>query len=99
MTVASIRREVVLALVDLGAALQLSAQTPSATPSPSPTATPPSAADYELRWAAKIPTRDKVELNATLYLPKTPEGSAAKTPTIFTLTPYISDSYHARAAF
>ena len=43
--------------------------------------------------------RDKVELNATLYLPKTPDGSPPKTPVIFTLTPYISDMYHARAAY
>src|SRR5205809_5049265 len=43
--------------------------------------------------------RDKVELNATLYLPKTPDGSLSKTPVIFTLTPYISDTYHARAAY
>ena len=43
--------------------------------------------------------RDKVELNATLYLPKTPDGSPPKTPMIFTLTPYISDSYHARATY
>jgi len=43
--------------------------------------------------------RDRVELNATLYLPKTPDGSLPKTPVIFTLTPYISDTYHARAAY
>ena len=43
--------------------------------------------------------RDKVELNATLYLPKTPDGAPAKMPVIFTLTPYISDTYHARAAY
>jgi len=43
--------------------------------------------------------RDRVELNATLYLPKTPDGSPPKTPVIFTLTPYISDTYHARAAY
>src|SRR5688572_7424302 len=75
------------------------AQTPTPTPSPSPKEPPPPAADYELRWAVKIPMRDKVELNATIYLPKTPEGAAAKMPAIFTLTPYISDSYHARAAY
>ena len=34
----------------------------------------PSQADYDLRWGVKIPMRDKVELNATLYLPKTPDG-------------------------
>src|SRR5438874_7428534 len=72
------------------------AQTPVPAPSPSPVKPP---ADYDLRWAVKIPMRDAVELNATLYLPKPREGSAARTPAIFTLTPYISDSYHARAAY
>ena len=67
-------------------------QTSTGTPSPPP-------ADYDLRWGVKVPTRDKVELNATLYLPKTPDGSSSKTPVIFTLTPYISDSYHARGAY
>jgi putative CocE/NonD family hydrolase len=43
--------------------------------------------------------RDNVELNATLYLPKTPDGSLQKTPVVFTLTPYISDTYHARGAY
>ena len=43
--------------------------------------------------------RDKVELNATLYLPKTPDGTPPRTPVIFTLTPYISDTYHPRAAY
>src|SRR6202035_4460224 len=46
-----------------------------------------------------ISMRDKVELNATLYLPKTKDGKASRTPVIFTLTPYISDTYHARAAY
>jgi putative CocE/NonD family hydrolase len=43
--------------------------------------------------------RDKIELNATLYLPKTTGGQPSKTPVIFTLTPYISDTYHGRAAY
>lgn len=43
--------------------------------------------------------RDKVELNATLYLPRGKEGAAARTPVIFTLTPYISDTYHARGTY
>ena len=77
-----------------GFATRIIAQSP--TPAPSP-AQPPS--DYDLRWGVKIPMRDKVELNATLYLPKTPDGSPAKIPVIFTLTPYISDTYHARAAY
>jgi uncharacterized protein len=72
----------------------LQAQTPSPSPRPSL-----SQADYEIRWSVKIPMRDKVELNATLYLQKTPDGSLSKTPVVFTLTPYISDSYHARGAY
>src|SRR5262249_14060867 len=67
----------------------------------SPTAPTPSqpSGDYDLRWGVKIPMRDKVELNATLYLPKTADGSLPKTPIIFTLTPYISDTYHPRGAY
>ena len=42
--------------------------------------------------------RDGVELNATLYLPKEKEASARQ-PVIFTLTPYISDTYHERGAY
>src|SRR5437016_2235553 len=68
----------------------------SPTPAPSP-AKPPT--DYDLQWGVKIPMRDKIELNATLYLPKTPDGSAPKTPVVFTLTPYISDTYHVRGAY
>jgi len=80
--------------VCVGLATSISAHSP--TPAPSP-AQPP--ADYELRWGVKIPMRDKVELNATLYLPKTAEGSPTKTPVIFTLTPYISDTYHERGTY
>ncbi len=75
------------------------AQTPPPAPSPSPKESSPASADYDLRWAVKIPMRDKVELNATLYFPKTKDGAPSKTPLIFTLTPYISDTYHARAAY
>jgi putative CocE/NonD family hydrolase len=78
----------------VASALHSIAQSP--TPAPSPAQ---SSADYDLRWGVKIPMRDKVELNATLYLPKTADGSLPKTPVIFTLTPYISDTYHARAAY
>jgi uncharacterized protein len=80
-----------IALVTAGT-LQAQTPPPSSTPSPS-------TADYDFRWGVRIPMRDKVELNATLYLPKTPDGSLSKTPVIFTLTPYISDSYHARGAY
>src|SRR6266496_4306470 len=72
---------------------------PSPEPKAETTPSPPPATDYDIRWGVKIPLRDKVELNATLYLPKTPDGSAPKTPVVFTLTPYISDTYHARGAY
>ena len=75
------------------------AQTLPSAPSPSPRESPPATAEYDLRWGVKIPMRDKIELNATLYLPKTTGGQPSKTPVIFTLTPYISDTYHARAAY
>ena len=88
-----------LALVIAFAVLALFAQTPPPAASPSPKESPPATADYDLHWGVKIPMRDKVELNATLYLPKTKDESSSKTPVIFTLTPYISDTYHARAAY
>ena len=76
---------------------------PQKGPSPEPkteaSPTPPPVTDYDIRWGVKIPMRDKVELNATLYFPKVPDGSQPKTPVIFTLTPYISDSYHSRGAY
>ena len=73
-------------------------QTPPPIASPAPQPSPSVAADYDLRWGVKIPMRDKVELNATLYVPKSTSANL-RTPAIFTLTPYISDSYHARAAY
>src|ERR1051326_2703229 len=79
------------------------AQNPPKGPSPEPKSeaspTPAPATDYDFRWGVKIPMRDRVELNATVYLPKSPTGTPAHTPVIFTLTPYISDNYHARAAY
>ncbi|HEV2045193.1 MAG TPA: CocE/NonD family hydrolase [Chthoniobacterales bacterium] len=72
---------------------------PLASPEPKPQTSPPPPPDYDLHWGLKIPLRDKVELNATLYLPKAKDGAPPKTPAIFTLTPYISDTYHARAAY
>jgi putative CocE/NonD family hydrolase len=52
--------------------------------------------DIEFRWGVKIPLRDGVRLNATMY---TPKWQSAPTPCIFTLTPYISDTYHERGVF
>jgi uncharacterized protein len=87
------------AIIVFGAPPKGFAQTPPPGPSPSAKESAPAPADYDLQWGVKIPMRDKVELNATLYLPKTKDGAAPKTPVIFTFTPYSSDSYHARAAY
>jgi putative CocE/NonD family hydrolase len=61
-------------------------------------AVPASAADKEvdLSWGVKIPMRDGVNLNATVYKP---HGLQGKLPVVFTMTPYISDTYHDRAMY
>jgi len=51
--------------------------------------------NVDFSWGVKIPMRDGIHLNATLYKPK----SGEPTPAIFTLTPYIADSYHERAFY
>src|SRR6185437_8143281 len=56
--------------------------TPAPIAKPSPSVPP---ADYTLQWGAKIPMRDNVELNATLYLPKSGSTTPSRTPIIFTL--------------
>jgi uncharacterized protein len=50
----------------------------------------------DLRWGVKIPLRDGVRLEATVY---TPRNQTAPAPCIFTLTPYIAQSYHERGMY
>jgi putative CocE/NonD family hydrolase len=57
---------------------------------------PPAGANVDMQWAVKIPMRDGVSLNATIYRPR---GQKEKLPAVFTLTPYISDSYLERAFY
>jgi uncharacterized protein len=52
--------------------------------------------EIELLWGVKIPMRDGVKLNATVYKPK---AMNEPLPVVFTLTPYIADSYHDRAMY
>ena len=52
--------------------------------------------EVDLLWGQKIPMRDGVRLNATIYRP---HGASEALPVIFTLTPYIADSYHDRAMY
>jgi len=51
--------------------------------------------NVDFMWGVKIPMRDGVQLNATMYKPK----SIKPTEAVFTLTPYIADSYHPRANY
>ncbi len=57
---------------------------------------PPSGSEVEMEWGVRIPMRDGVRLNATVFRPK---GPAAPLPVIFTLTPYVADGYTPRALF
>ncbi|HEX7252657.1 MAG TPA: CocE/NonD family hydrolase, partial [Thermoanaerobaculia bacterium] len=58
---------------------------------------PPSpGAAVDMLWAVKIPMRDGVALNATIYRPR---GQKEPLPAVFTLTPYIADSYLERALY
>jgi len=50
----------------------------------------------DMLWGVKIPMRDGVNLNATVYRP---HQQKQPLPVIFTLTPYIGDSYLERANF
>src|SRR5215470_11195725 len=50
----------------------------------------------DLQWAVKIPMRDGVKLNATVF---TAHEQKEPLPVIFTFTPYIGDSYTDRAVY
>jgi uncharacterized protein len=55
---------------------------------------PPTGMD--LIWGLKIPMRDGVRLNGSVLKPA---GQREPLPVIFTLTPYIGDSYQQRASY
>jgi putative CocE/NonD family hydrolase len=51
--------------------------------------------NVDFMWGVRIPMRDGIRLNATVYKPKKTDAA----PVIFTLTPYIGDTYHSRALY
>ena len=59
-------------------------------------APPASSNNVDMQWGVKIPMRDGVNLNATVYQP---HGQKEALPVIFTFTPYIGDSYTDRAMY
>jgi len=58
--------------------------------------TPKPGDPVQFQWGVKIPMRDGVKLNATLYRPL---DQKEPVPCVFTLTPYISQSYHDRGMY
>lgn len=54
------------------------------------------AQEVQFQWGVKVPLRDGVKLNATLYQPR---EQALPLPCVFTLTPYIAQSYHDRGMY
>jgi len=50
----------------------------------------------DFQWGVKIPLRDGIQLNATLYRP---QGQKDALPCVFTLTPYIAQNYHERGMY
>src|ERR1700722_837522 len=85
-----------VALVALVALSSTMASAHDALPSTNETATIPDAANVDFHWDQKIPLRDGVRLSATVY---TPRGQKAPAPCLFTLTPYIGQSYHDRGVY
>src|SRR6185437_7713983 len=55
-----------------------------------------SSQEVDMQWAVKVPMRDGVALNATVLRPHAQKEGL---PVIFTLTPYIGDSYLDRAMY
>jgi putative CocE/NonD family hydrolase len=54
------------------------------------------AAKVDWQWGVPIPLRDGVQLNATLYKPS---ALREPRPCLFTLTPYVGQSYHDRGMY
>jgi putative CocE/NonD family hydrolase len=56
----------------------------------------PQRVGVRMQWGVKIPLRDGVHLNATLYLPN---GPTTPSPSIFTLTPYVGQTSHDQGVY
>ena len=67
-----------------------------ATRSPAQVGGTPTPPIPDMQWGVKIPMRDGVMLNATVFQPHTQKEPL---PVIFTFTPYIGDSYMDRAMY
>ena len=54
------------------------------------------ATTFQLRCGVRVPLRDGIHLDATIYIPTSQDAPA---PCVFTLTPYMSDVYHERGVY
>jgi putative CocE/NonD family hydrolase len=57
---------------------------------------PAADSSVQVTWGVRIPMRDGVVLNATVY---GPQATTTPLPVVFELTPYISDTYHDRGMY
>ena len=88
-------RRFALLLPILAVCLTTAAQAQASVPAPDE-ANPTTPTAVDLMWGVKIPMRDGVHLNATVYRP---HQQKEPLPVIFALTPYISDTEHARGYY
>ena len=79
--------------VTAGFALTILLGTVTASAQQKPAAEEPT---VDMQWEVKIPTRDGVKLNVTVF---SPHGQKDPLPVIFTFTPYIGDTYTDRAVY
>ena len=73
--------------------LPAAAQTP---PAAKPAPANSDAKAIAMNWGQKIPVRDGVKLNGTVFRPRV---MAQPLPVIFTFTPYVGDTYQDRAMY
>lgn len=85
-------RTAIAVLVSVASGLLALASTPCIAEAPVAS----DASKVDLQWSVKIPMRDGIRLSATVYTPKSQKAPA---PCIFTLTPYIAQSYHDRGLY
>src|SRR5262249_38317481 len=48
-------------------------------------------AGVQMHWGVKVPLRDGIQLNGTVYLP---EAHTGRSPAVLTMTPYLSQMWH-----
>lgn len=80
-----LRRFVLVLLLAILAPVAVRAQAPEEPPAP-----------IDMEWGVRIPLRDGVHLNATVFRPG---GGTERLPVVFTLTPYSADTYYDRARY